>query len=227
MKTKKSEKADLERKRALFFTISLVVSLGLVFAAFSWKTPVEKAMILDGPEFDVPDDFEIPLTKEEKKEEAPPVFTVDVIELVDDLTEIEDEKLDIFNSEVTDEGVDVNSLINLQNNSKNVEEDIIHSFVDEMPEFPGGMKALLSFIGNSVKYPTIAQETGVKGKVIVSFVINKDGHVSDASVIRSIDTALDKEALRVVNMMPAWRPGRQAGKAVRVSYVVPINFVLQ
>ncbi len=227
MKTKKSEKADLEKKRPLFFSISFVISLGLVFAAFSWRTPVKETIILERSVYEVPDDIVIPITKKEKEEIAPKPFIPEEIVLVDDGEEIDESWIDDLSSEPDDDGFDPYALMKLQDDGKNEEEDVIHQWVDEMPEFPGGMEALLSFIGNSVKYPVIAQETGVKGKVLVSFVINKDGNVSDARVIRSVDAALDKEALRVVNMMPAWRPGMQAGKTVRVSYVVPINFVLQ
>ena len=227
MKTKKSEKANLENKRPLFFLISLVLSLGFVFLAFSWKTPVNETVEFDQLELDAPDEVYIPSTKEEKKEIAPPPMTVEDFDLVDNDSELaDDDFLDIFDSEVTDEGVDVNTLMSLKDDSKNVEEDTPFVSVEEMPEFPGGMPALIKFIGNTVRYPTIAQETGVHGRVIVNFVINRDGGVSDARVLRSVDTALDKEALRVVNAMPKWKPGKQGGKTVRVSYTVPINFIL-
>jgi periplasmic protein TonB len=99
--------------------------------------------------------------------------------------------------------------------------------VDEMPEFPGGMEALLRYIAKAVDYPMVAQENGIQGKVYINFVVNTNGQVSDATVVRGVDPSLDKEALRVVNSMPLWQPGRQSGKAVRVAYHVPISFVLQ
>ena len=94
-------------------------------------------------------------------------------------------------------------------------------------EFPGGELALRKFIGNSIKYPVIAQENGIQGKVYVTFVVDKTGGVTSATIARGVDPSLDKEALRVVNNLPKWKPGKQRGKPVRVSYTVPINFVLQ
>jgi protein TonB len=98
---------------------------------------------------------------------------------------------------------------------------------EEKPEFPGGDAALLNFLSQNIKYPAIAAENGVRGKVTVNFVVNKDGSISDAKILRAVDPALDKEALRVVYSMPRWKPGKQGGKPVRVSFSVPINFVLQ
>jgi TonB family protein len=103
----------------------------------------------------------------------------------------------------------------------------IFFIVEEMPEYPGGEMALRQFIANSVKYPTDAQEKGIQGKVYVSFVVSKDGGVADAKIARGVNPSLDAEALRVVNALPKWMPGKQKGKAVNVSYTVPINFVLQ
>ena len=87
--------------------------------------------------------------------------------------------------------------------------------------------ALRTYIANAIKYPVIAQENGIQGKVYVTFVVGKDGSVSDAKIARGVDPSLDKEALRVVNTLPKWKPGKQRGKPVNVSYTVPINFVLQ
>ena len=96
-----------------------------------------------------------------------------------------------------------------------------------MPEFPGGYRALLNFLAQQIKYPAIAAEVGVQGRVTVNFVVNKDGSISDARIIRGVDQSLDKEALRVIYSMPKWKPGKQGGQPVRVSFNVPINFVLQ
>ena len=96
-----------------------------------------------------------------------------------------------------------------------------------MPEFPGGMAACLKFLANNIKYPAIAQESNIQGKVIIQFVVNKDGSIVDPVVVRSVDPHLDKEALRVISMMPKWTPGMQRGKPVRVKYTVPVTFRLQ
>lgn len=107
------------------------------------------------------------------------------------------------------------------------EEEKVFIAVEEAPEFPGGQTALLQYIANAVKYPVIAQENGVQGTVYVTFVVNKDGSVSNAKVLRGVDPSLDAEALRVVSTLPKWKPGKQSGTPVRVSYNVPIKFQLQ
>ena len=103
------------------------------------------------------------------------------------------------------------------------EEEII----ENMPDFPGGQAALMQYLAKNIKYPTIAQENGTQGRVIVQFVVNKDGSIVDAKVVRSVDPYLDKEALRVINTMPKWKPGMQRGKPVRVKFTVPVMFRLQ
>lgn len=96
-----------------------------------------------------------------------------------------------------------------------------------MPEFPGGQKALLNFLSKNVKYPIIAQENGIQGRVIVQFVVAKNGDIENVEVVRSGgDPSLDKEAVRVIKSMPKWIPGKQRGKPVRVKYTVPVNFIL-
>lgn len=99
--------------------------------------------------------------------------------------------------------------------------------VEEMPEFPGGEMALRKYIANNIEYPKVAQDNGIQGKVYVTFVVSKDGSVANARIARGVDPALDKEALRVVNSLPKWMPGKQRGENVNVSYTVPINFALQ
>ena len=96
-----------------------------------------------------------------------------------------------------------------------------------MPSFPGGDAALFKFLGENVKYPVIAQENGVQGRVICQFVVNRDGSIVDVEVVRSVDASLDKEAIRVIKSMPKWSPGQQRGKPVRVKYTLPVNFKLQ
>jgi TonB family protein len=98
--------------------------------------------------------------------------------------------------------------------------------VEEMPQFPGGMQALMEFLSKNIRYPKEAFEANKQGRVIANFVIEKDGSISEAKVVKSVDPALDEEAVRVINAMPNWMPGRQSGKAVRVKYTVPINFRL-
>jgi len=103
----------------------------------------------------------------------------------------------------------------------------VYFIVEQMPEFPGGELALRKTIAQLIKYPVTAQENGIQGKVYVTFVVAKDGSVMNAKIARGVDPSLDSEALRVVNNLPRWAPGKQKGEAVAVSYTVPINFVLQ
>ncbi len=226
MKNKKTKKADLERKRPLFFSISLVITLGSVLAAFSYKTPKQKVIVVDKVKWDAPEEFIIPSTKDEEKKTEPLPFTVEEFILADDDADIEDDILDIFDTEPDDRGIDVDAMMKVHEDEKPVDNNI-YNFVDIQPEFPGGMPALLSFISKSIKYPVVAQETNVQGRVFVSFVVNEDGTVSNAAILRGVDPALDKEAIRVVNMMPKWKPGMQSGRNVKVNYRIPISFVLQ
>lgn len=103
----------------------------------------------------------------------------------------------------------------------------VFDVVEEMPHFPGGAAALQAFLSSHTKYPVVAQENGVQGRVIVSFVVERDGSITDVKVVRSVDPSLDREASRVVRSMPRWSPGKQNGSAVRVKYTVPVVFRLQ
>jgi protein TonB len=107
------------------------------------------------------------------------------------------------------------------------EETKVFEVVEQMPEFPGGAAALMKWLSDNIKYPAIAEENGIQGRVICTFVVERDGSVSDVQVARSIDPSLDKEAMRVLKKMPKWIPGRQNGAAVRVKYTVPVTFKLQ
>jgi len=106
-------------------------------------------------------------------------------------------------------------------------ENKVFDVVEQMPSFPGGAGALMEYLSSNVKYPVVAQENGVQGRVVVSFVVERDGSITDVKVVRSVDPSLDKEAARVVKSMPKWIPGKQNGSAVRVKYNVPVSFRLQ
>lgn len=107
------------------------------------------------------------------------------------------------------------------------EEEKPFDIVEQMPTFPGGDAALMSWLSKNIKYPAIAEENGVQGRVIVRFVVGKDGSISQVQVVRSVDPSLDKEAMRVVKAMPKWIPGKQNGQAVRVWFTLPVTFQLQ
>lgn len=228
MEIKKTPQADLESKKGLFTEIGLVIVLGCVLAAFEWSTTDQKVDTQGMVEEVVVEEEMIPITRQEEVKPPPPPpppKAMDIINIVEDDVEI-NEELELLDSEF-----DENAEIEFQ--EVEVEEEVVEEetevfmIVEQMPVFPGGDEALRRFLATEVKYPVIAQENGIQGRVFVSFVINKNGEVTDVKVARPFDPNLDKEAVRVVKSMPKWQPGMQRGRAVRVSYTVPINFVLQ
>jgi periplasmic protein TonB len=230
MELKKTPKADIENKKNLFLMIGLVLALAITLVAFEWKTSPKKTGSLGKIETQEVEEEIIPITREQEVKPPPPPpppKVVEVLNIVDDDVEIEDE-LVIEDTEADEETmIDVEPVISTETEEEEEEESKVFFIVEDMPEFPGGDMALRQYIANTIKYPVIAQENGIQGKVYVTFVVDQDGGVSDARIARGVDPSLDKEALRVVNSLPKWKPGKQRGKPVRVSYTVPINFVLQ
>ena len=232
MEVKKSPQVDLERYHNLFVEVGLILALGICFVLFEWKTPVKGVQDLGGVVVQEIESEIIPITRQEQikpPEPPPPPRVVEVLNIVSNDVEVENE-LKIDDTEADDRTViDVSPILTNMERSdeKEEKEEPIFYIVEQMPEFPGGEIALRKFIANAIKYPVIAQENGVSGKVYVNFVVGKDGQVTNAKVIRSVDSSLDKEALRVVNSLPRWKPGLQRGEPVRVSFSVPISFVLQ
>jgi protein TonB len=229
MELKKSPKADLENKRNIFVQIGLVVSLAICLYAFEATSKVAQVDSLGTMSDQAVEEEIIPVTRQDlvpPPPPPPPPQVVDMLVIVDDNTEIEDE-LHIEDSEATDKTA-ITAVMQVATEKEEEKEDApVFFIVEEMPEFPGGQLALRTFIAQSIKYPVIAQENGIQGKVFINFVVEKDGTVTKATVFRGVDPSLDKEALRVVNSLPRWKPGKQGGKPVRVSYTVPINFQLQ
>lgn len=227
MEIKKSPKANLENKRTTLVYLGLAISVGCILAAFSYTVAIEKAESLGALELDEVVETLIPVTApppEKMPPPPPPPAVTEMIEIVDDETELDDE-FEMMDTDADDEtAIEIQSI---EEAPEEVETEEIFNFVEDKAEFPGGDAALLKFLGKNVKYPSIAAENGVSGKVNVQFIINKDGSVEGATVMRPVNPALDKEALRVVNSMPRWKPGMQGGKPVRMYYRVPINFQLQ
>lgn len=226
MKTKKSGKANLENKKGYFFLFGLLISLGLVLLAFEWKHPVTEPMDLGKATFVEPDVLYIPPTTNREKLMPPKVIVPEILKLVDNNSETQMD-LDAFNTEPEETIIDFNQLVFNPKESQNNKEDEIFVVVEQMPEFPGGDLALRKFLANAIKYPVVAQENGIQGKVYVSFVIDQAGNIASVDLLRGVDISLDNEALRVVQTLPKWKPGKQGGKPVKVRYSVPINFELQ
>lgn len=229
MESKKSSKVDLENKRNMFFLFGLVTALGLTLLAFEWTSKPSKAESFGSIQTQAIEEEFIPITREQELQPPPPPpppQTVEVLNIVDNDVEIEDELI-IEDSEADDATVvDIKPVIQATK-EKEVEEQKIFYIVEDPAEFPGGDKALYKYIQNSVKYPVIAQENGVQGKVYVKFVVNESGKVSNAEILRGVDQSLDNEALRVINSLPNFKPGKQRGNPVKVFYNAVINFQLQ
>ncbi len=222
MEIKKNENADLEKKKGIFLQIGFVLTLIFVFWLFEYTTSPTAVEDL-APE-DIPEEFQkADVTNQpppEKLPPPPPPQIADNLNVDKDNKDIEDEVDFDFGDADDDTEITVVK-------KEEEEEQQIFAIVEQMPEFPGGMKALLRFIGNNTKYPALAREQNIQGKVYVRFVVTNLGKVEQVSVARSVDPLLDKEAIRVVKKLPTWKPGRQRGKAVSVWYTVPINYTLQ
>jgi len=216
MEPKKNPDISLEKKKGLFFQIGLVITLVIVLGAFEWKSYDKVAYNLGQLNLDDIEEEIIPITKQEVKPPPPPPPPPEVIEIVEDDVEIEDE-IEIEDTE-SDEDVEIE-----------IEEEDDEEFfmvVENMPEFPGGDLGLMKYIQKNVKYPAIAKEYNITGKVYVSFIVDRSGSVTNVKIVRGVDKNLDAEAMRVVKSLPRYTPGRQRGKAVRVMFTIPINFTL-
>lgn len=229
MELKKSTKANLEDKRNFFFLFGLVIALGVTLLAFEWTTSPSKAESLGSIQSQEVEEEIIPITREQEIKPPPPPpppKVVEVLNIVDDDVEIEDE-LELADTEADEETViDVQPVIETVEEEE-VSADYVFLIVEDPAEFPGGDRALYKYISNSVRYPVIAQENGIQGKVYVKFVVNELGNVSNGEILRGVDPSLDKEALRVINSLPKFKPGKQRGKPVKVFYNAVISFQLQ
>jgi len=227
MEVKKSKSANLENKKGTWVLMGLVTVFALLFVAFEWTQHEKKydGDILDAGDIILEEEV-IPITMPEKKTVPPPpqaVTQAEVLNIVEDDAEIEETTL-VSNE---DQAVFVEVSEDTQVIVEEVEEEQeIFQVVENMPEFPGGTQALLQYLKKNIKYPTICQEQGIQGRVVVQFVVNKDGSIVDPEVIKPVNPYLDKEALRVVSTMPKWKPGEQRGKPVRVKFTLPVQFKL-
>ena len=226
MQLKKSPNASLEDKKLTYVLIGLVLVLSICYVAFEWtEREVTKYEVTD-TDFFFEEEIDIQQTTQETPPPPPPpaVQEVEVLNVVED--DVETETIEINTED--DKDVEVVIAPPVEAPVEEEEEEVIFMVVETMPEFPGGQQALFKYLGENVKYPVIAQENGIQGRVICQFVVNKDGSIVDVVVVRSSgEPSLDKEALRVINSMPKCKPGKQRGKPVRVKYTVPVNFRLQ
>jgi protein TonB len=222
MELKKSPEANLENKRIVLIGIGLLFSLALVLVAFEWKTFENEIKNLGDIDLSAIEEEIIPPSIQTPPPPPPPPAPTTVIEIVEDDKEIEEELI------VQDLDVDESTTIEfIETVKEDVVEEQIFTIVEEMPSFPGGEAALMKYLATNIKYPAIAKDAGIQGTVYVTFVVDTDGKVKDVRVLRSIGGGCDEEAIRVVQSMPAWKPGKQRGKSVKVQYNLPIRFTLR
>lgn len=228
MEIKKSPKADLESKKLTFTLIGLVVTLFVVWRVFEYKSYDKQTIDNLQKTVEVIEEEMVEITKQEQPKVQPPQPKPQVtqIQVVEDDVEVEDE-IDI-NAEVDqDEVIEEYEFTPPEIEEEEIVEAEIFKVVEEMPEFPGGSAKLMEYIQKNIKYPMMARESDIQGRVFVNFVVEPDGSISNVAVLRGIGGGCDEEAVRVVNSMPKWKPGKQRGSAVRCAYTVPIIFKLQ
>jgi protein TonB len=212
---KKDPKISLENKKGMFFQIGLAVTLLAVLISFEWKSYDKSNYNLGDLNLDDMEEEIIPITRQEVKPPPPPPPPPEIIEIVEDEVEIENEV------EIEETDTDEDEIVEIEE-----DDEEFFMVVENMPEFPGGDLGLMKFIQKNVRYPAIAKEYNITGKVYVSFIVDKQGSVTNVKIVRGVDKNLDAEALRVVSLLPKYKPGKQRGKAVRVMFTIPINFTL-
>lgn len=229
---KKYKEADFEYYRGPFMRLGLISVLVILILAFNYSKRERRdnnAFQMDADEEIVMD---IPPTQQVQPPPPPPPPPPPQIEVVEDEEIIEDE-VEIEDIEVKlDEKVEVKEVVKVVvkpvvKEPEPEPEPEIFTVVEQQPEFPGGQGELLKYLGKNITYPAIAQENGIEGTVVVRFVVNETGGISDIQVVRDIGGGCGAEAVRVVKSMPKWKPGRQRGKAVKVYFTLPVRFKLE
>lgn len=229
MELKKNPKADLEKRRGLFLEIGLVVAMAAALVAFEMKSydKEDKEQVVRQASEEIEDI--VIQTQEQELPPPPPPETPEVtteFEVVEDDAELTNE-LGPVNAEVDESTQNIEITPVVVEEEEEEEETQIFTVVEKDPEFPGGMDALYKYLAQNIKYPTIARENGITGRVYVTFVVERDGSIANPRVLRDIGGGCGAEAIRVVKSMPKWNPGKQSGKAVRVQFNLPVNFNLQ
>ena len=230
MEIKKSPKASLENKRALFLEIGLVLTLLIVLGAFEWTTKEKAVAVLESDNTPVELEEMVPITQETPPPPpaAPEIPQLsDQIEIVDDEIEVEN----IFQSLEDNENIGVQIMDYVEETvvEETIEEEAIpFQLVEEKPTFMGGdANTFSAWVNQRLVYPEIAKENGIQGRVTLQFTVEADGSVTNVKVLRGVDSSLDKEAVRVVSSSPKWAPGKQRDRAVKVTYTFPVIFQLR
>ena len=223
MELKKNPEADLERRKSSLRWMGVLAAMALMLVSFEWKTFDEVVAGLGDYKADLVEDEIVPISfQQPPPPPPPPPQEATILDIVEDDEDVEEDL--VIEDQTVDETTEIEFI---EETVEEVVEEEIFTIVQDMPSFPGGDGAMLSFLGKNIKYPTLAKESGIQGTVYVTFVVEKDGSVSDVKVLRGIGGGCDEEAIRVVKSMPKWTPGKQRGKPVKVQYNLPCRFVLQ
>ena len=228
MELKKNPKADLEKRRGLYLEIGLVAIMVVALAAFEWKSyDQEQIEVVQRTAMDEVEDVII----QTQQEELPPPPPPEQPEVTTELNVIEDDaesenEVDMSSFQRQEEATNIEITPVKIEEEEEEEEQTIFQVVENDPEFPGGVEAMYKYLAQNIKYPQLARENNITGRVYVTFVVERDGSVSGVRVLRDIGGGCGAEAVRVVKSMPKWTPGKQRGKAVRVQYNLPVNFSL-
>ena len=229
MEAKKTPKADLEKRRGLYLEIGLVVIMAVILAAFEHKSYDEEQIeVVQRTAMDEVEDVII----QTQQEELPPPPPPEQPEVVTELNVIEDDaesknEVDMSSFQRQEEATNIEiTPVKIEEEEEEDEQEIFQ-VVEQDPEFPGGIDALMKYLQQNIKYPQLARENNITGRVYVTFVVKKDGSVTGVRVLRDIGGGCGQEAIRVVKSMPKWTPGKQRGKNVRVQYNLPVNFSLR
>ena len=235
MEIKKSDKANLDKQRRGNFMLGLVLALAMLFAALEFTTRPAGLSEDDKMLDDLPDELNMTPVVEQKDmisatgnagtpskaitqkvQEVPKTVATQEISPVTS-------KLVIGNGAGITRQADVTEALPQVPITK---DSVVLKTVEQLPEFPGGIVQFMKWLTRNLRYPPIAQSQRIQGKVVVSFIINKDGSIASPTIVQSVDPVLDREALRVVKMMPRWKPGLQNGKPCRTMFAIPVNFQL-
>jgi len=228
MEIKKSPKADIEGSKTISILIGLVVALGILYGAFEWAQSEMKVYDEALQTAAEEDEEMVEVTFRDETPPPPPppepeTVLSDVIDIKENTAEVE--TADFSAEDDKNQRVEVKQVVAVQE-EEDEEAQMIHVVVEKMPEFPGGPDAMNRWLSKNIKYPLLAQENNIQGRVVCQFVVNSDGKIVDVTVVRGVEATLDAEAVRVIKSMPAWTPGKQGGKNVRVKYTLPIRFKL-
>ncbi len=226
MELKKNPKADLQNKRGLMLEIGLVISLLLVIAAFAY-TPKEHRIEQVEQEVVVVEEELMEVTRQDQKPPEAPKKTemkviADLLSIVKNDTKITTE-VDFVDFEEDNEIIQV-----VEVEEEEIQDDEPFLSAETMPTFQGGtLNDFRNWVQGKVRYPQIAQENGISGRVVLQFVIERDGRLTNIVVLQTPDRSLSEEAIRVLNQSPKWSPGKQRNQPVRVKYTLPVDFRIQ